>query len=57
MRNISAALEFMHSEGYIHRDLTSCNVLVTDGYEAKVGQSSFRALKVANVEDSPVRCS
>lgn len=36
MKNISAALEYMHSEGYIHRDLTSSNLLVTDGYEAKV---------------------
>ncbi len=39
MRNISAALEYMHSEGYIHRDLTSSNLLVTDGYEAKVSPS------------------
>lgn len=39
MKNVSAALEYMHSKGYIHRDLTSSNLLVTDNYDAKVNST------------------
>ena len=49
MKNISAALEYMHSEGYIHRDLTSSNLLVTDGYEAKVRVHTHSQLYQAQI--------
>lgn len=41
MKNVASALEYMHSVGYIHRDLTSQNLLVTDTLEAKVTPSCW----------------
>ena len=32
----AAAVEYMHSQNVVHRDLTSYNLLVTDKFEAKV---------------------
>ena len=34
-KHAAAAVEYMHSQNILHRDLTSYNLLVTDKFEAK----------------------
>jgi len=36
VKQLLEVLEFMHSQNYVHRDLKSSNVLITDNYEVKL---------------------
>jgi hypothetical protein len=36
-RDVISALAFMHARGYVHRDVSARNCLVTEGYVVKVG--------------------
>lgn len=45
-KQTAAAVEYMHANNIIHRDLTSYNLLVTDKFEAKVRQWDTAFLRI-----------
>jgi serine/threonine protein kinase len=37
MLNIAFAMQFVHSKGFIHRNITSCNIFIDNNGKAKIG--------------------
>ncbi|CAL8469838.1 g9380 [Coccomyxa elongata] len=52
-RQVAAGVAFMHEKGYVHRDITSYNLLLTEQWECKVADFNLsRAIKENQIPHS-----
>ena len=53
-RDIASGMEYLHSQGFVHGNLQSSNVLVSDNYEAKIADFGFPLIR-RDCEPRPTR--